>query len=264
MTWLEIVSWIAISIGVLQAILITIDVIQYPQNMMPIMNIVWPLTGLYFPIFGIWAYYGMGRSKGKMDMKMDHMDMNHMNMETGMEMSIKEHMAHHHDHSQMEHHNHSNLHHHVHGEKPFWQSVFVSTTHCSSGCSLGDMIGAPLVFYTGFLIAGSMLLTDYVVEFTFAYLFGIAFQYYGMGFQKHDQPGKALKNAITADTWSLIAFEIGMFGWIALSYFVFFVEMPEPNTAVFWFMMQLAMMIGFCTSYPANWYLVKKGVKHAM
>lgn len=40
--------------------------------------------------------------------------------------------------------------------------------------------------------------------------------------------------------------------------------MSEPTTVVFWFMMQIAMMIGFCTSYPANWYLVKKGVKHAM
>ncbi|WP_353615328.1 DUF4396 domain-containing protein [Virgibacillus sp. 7505] len=29
-------------------------------------------------------------------------------------------------------------------------------------------------------------------------------------------------------------------------------------------MMQIAMMIGFLTSYPANWILVKKGIKHAM
>ncbi|WP_088051922.1 DUF4396 domain-containing protein [Virgibacillus dakarensis] len=192
--------------------------------------------------------------------------MNHMNMESGIDMSMKheEHMDHH-EHSDMNHHDHGDIHHHGHSKKPFWQSVFVSTTHCSSGCSLGDMIGAPLVFYSGFLIAGSMLLTDYVVEFILAFLFGIAFQYYGMGFQKHDQPGKAIKDALkAADTWSLIAFEIGMFGWMALAYFVFFVEMPEPNTVIFRFMMQIAMMPGFLTSYPANWILVKKGIKHAM
>nr|WP_245837303.1 DUF4396 domain-containing protein [Virgibacillus phasianinus] len=33
---------------------------------------------------------------------------------------------------------------------------------------------------------------------------------------------------------------------------------------IFWYMMQIAMMIGFLTSYPANWNLVKKGNKHAM
>src|SRR5699024_42178 len=238
MTWLESISWVAIIIGILQAIFITIDVIRYPQKMMPIMNIVWPLTGLYFPIFGIWAYYGLGRNIG--------------------------HMNNHQDHDHMGHQDHKDMHDHEHTNKPFWQSVFVSTTHCSSGCSLGDMIGAPLVFYTGFLIAGSMLFTDYIVEFILAYIFGIAFQYYGIGFQKHNQPGKAIKDAIKADTWALICFDIGMFGWMALAYDVFYVEMPEPNTVVFWFMMQLAMMLGFCTSYPANWVLVKKGIKHAM
>lgn len=248
MSWLEIVSWIAIGIGILQTIIITIDVIRYPQNMMPIMNIVWPLTGLYFPVFGLWAYYSLGRAKGQMDMKMDHTDME-SDMDNG------EHMDHQ-DHSHMEHHG--------HGEKPFWQSVFVSTTHCSSGCSLGDMVGVPIVTLTGLTIAGSTLFADYAVEFILAYIFGIAFQYYGMGFKKQKESGKAIKNAIKADTWSLIAFEIGMFGWMALVHFVFFVQMPTPTTAVFWFMMQIAMMLGFLTSYPANWILVKKGIKHAM
>lgn len=245
MTVLEIVSWVAIVIGILQAIIITIDVSSYPQKMMPIMNIVWPLTGLYFPVAGMWAYYKLGRNTGQMD----HMNMDHNN-------DHEEHMNHH-DHGDMEHH-------HNHGDKPFWQSVFVSTTHCSSGCSLGDIIGAPIVFLTGFTIAGVTLFADYAVEFVLAYLFGLAFQYYGMGFKKHDKPGKAIKDAVKADTWSLVAFEVGMFGWMALAHYVFFVKMPEPNTAVFWFMMQLAMMLGFCTSYPANWILVKKGVKHAM
>src|SRR5699024_6413477 len=90
----------------------------------------------------------------------------------------------------------------------------------------------------------------------------IAFQYYGMGKQNNFKEG--IKNAIKADTWALISFEVGMFGWMALVHLVFFSEPPEPTTAVYWFMMQLAMMIGFCTSYPANWLLVKKGVKHAM
>ncbi|MFC7395364.1 DUF4396 domain-containing protein [Scopulibacillus cellulosilyticus] len=251
MIWLNIISYAAIAIGIFQAIIILIDIIRYPQKMMPIMNIVWPLTGLYFPVFGIWAYFKLGREKGKMNMDMSHMDMSHMDMETGMDMSLD-----------MPHHEH--MVHHSHSKKPFWQSVLVSTTHCSSGCSLGDLIGAPLVFALGLTIAGSMLFADYVVEFILAYLFGIAFQYYGMGFQKHDHPGEALKDAIKADTLSLICFEIGMFIWMALVHYVFFTSPPMPNTAVFWFMMQLAMMFGFCTSYPANWYLVRKGVKHGM
>ncbi|MFC7394193.1 DUF4396 domain-containing protein [Scopulibacillus cellulosilyticus] len=262
MTWIVVISYLSIIIGILQGIIITVDIIRYPQKMMPIMNIVWPLTGLYFPIVGFCAYYKLGRNKDPMQM-----DMGDMNMEASMEMEMdmnmdhgSHHMEHHHEHMQ---HDHSHMHHH-HGNKPFWQSVFVSTTHCSSGCSIGDLIGAPIVFALGWTIAGSMMLADYVIEFILAYIFGLLFQYYGMGFEKHDHPGEALKDAVKADTLSLIAFEIGMFGWMAITNYVLFTSMPEPTSVVFWFMMQIAMMIGFCTSYPVNWYLVKKGVKHAM
>ncbi|WHY72107.1 DUF4396 domain-containing protein [Fictibacillus enclensis] len=230
MQWLEIVSYVGIGIGVLQFLIVLVHVISHPQTM-KVMNVVWPITGLYFPLIGLWMYYKLGVPDAKQ--KMDH----HMN---------------HSDHKEMH-----------HSDKPFWQSVVVSTTHCSSGCSLGDLLGAPIVFLTGLTMAGSTLFADYVVEFVLAYILGIAFQYYGMGMGSKPAEEK-LKNAIKADTWSLIAFEIGMFAWMALSHYVFFSEPPKPNGPVFWFMMQIAMMIGFGTSYPANWYLVKKGVKHAM
>ncbi|MGH9625483.1 MAG: DUF4396 domain-containing protein, partial [Bryobacteraceae bacterium] len=32
----------------------------------------------------------------------------------------------------------------------------------------------------------------------------------------------------------------------------------------YWFMMQIAMMMGFCTAYPGNWLLIRKGVKTGM
>ncbi|WP_174612856.1 DUF4396 domain-containing protein [Virgibacillus ihumii] len=255
MNWLQIIAWIAIIIGIVQTVVIAIDVKKYPQKMMPIMNIVWPLTGLYFPVVGIWAYYSLGRNN-------ENEHAAHMNHQESHEHNYQ-HNGHNHEH--MGHHSdHDHMHHHNHGDKPFWQSVFVSTTHCSSGCSIGDMIGVPIIAMTGLTIAGSTLFASYTVEFILAYIFGIAFQYYGMGFKKQSEPGKAIKNAIKADTLSLIAFEIGMFGWMALVHYAFFTQMPAPTSAVFWFMMQIAMMLGFLTSYPANWLLVKKGVKHAM
>lgn len=39
---------------------------------------------------------------------------------------------------------------------------------------------------------------------------------------------------------------------------------PVPDTAIFWFMMQLAMVTGFLTACPVNWLLLKTGVKEAM
>jgi Domain of unknown function (DUF4396) len=40
--------------------------------------------------------------------------------------------------------------------------------------------------------------------------------------------------------------------------------MLEVNTVEFWFTMQLAMLAGFVTSYPVNWWLIEAGVKEEM
>lgn len=70
--------------------------------------------------------------------------------------------------------------------------------------------------------------------------------------------------AIKADTLSLTAFEVGLFGWMALSSFVFFHHQLHPDSPVYWFMMQIGMVIGFATSYPMNWWLISKGIKEKM
>jgi hypothetical protein len=35
------------------------------------------------------------------------------------------------------------------GERPYWKRIFLSATHCGSGCVIGDLIGAPIVFAVG-------------------------------------------------------------------------------------------------------------------
>ena len=74
--------------------------------------------------------------------------------------------------------------------------------------------------------------------------------------------------AIKADTLSLTAWQIGMYGFMAIAYFaifrtVFGVEL-KPNMVEFWFMMQIAMLCGFVTSYPVNWWLIRAGLKEKM
>ncbi len=39
---------------------------------------------------------------------------------------------------------------------------------------------------------------------------------------------------------------------------------PEPIRVKYWFLMQFATIVGFATSDPANWWLVKSGIKEAM
>jgi hypothetical protein len=219
--WLTALSWLAIGLGLATMGAIALDVMRHPQHM-KIMNVVWPVTGLYFPLVGWWVYTAMGRPLA--------VDAGRMT-----------------------------------GENPRWKSVFLSSTHCGSGCVIGDIIGAPIVFAAGLSLAGERLFAEYVVEFGLAYLFGIAFQYLPIRAMRGLGWRGALLDAVKADTLSLTAFEVGMFAWMAVTYFVLFAaHRPEASTIVFWFMMQIGMVLGFATTYPANWLLVKWGVKTGM
>lgn len=152
-----------------------------------------------------------------------------------------------------------------HGTGPMWQSVLISALHCASGCVVGNVIGAPIVYAAGWTLFGQRLFAEYAVEFALAYLFGIAFQYFPIREMRQASAGEALRDAVKADTLSLIAFEIGMFGWMALAALVLFApHPPEPTGIVFWFLMQIAMVLGLATTYPANWLLIRAGIKGGM
>ena len=77
--------------------------------------------------------------------------------------------------------------------------------------------------------------------------------------------GQGIWAAIKADTLSISAFQIGMYGWMALVFFKWFPGPHlHPNQPSYWLMMQIAMICGFITSLPVNWFLVKIGWKEAM
>ena len=76
--------------------------------------------------------------------------------------------------------------------------------------------------------------------------------------------GQALLAAVKADTASLVAWQIGMYGWMAIATFAVFHHELSKASPVFWFMMQIAMLCGFMTAYPVNWWLLRRGVKEKM
>ena len=59
-----------------------------------------------------------------------------------------------------------------------------------------------------------------------------------------------------------------MYGFMAFAYFYLFralIGAPlSTNMVEFWFMMQIAMIFGFATSYPVNWWLIRAGIKEKM
>jgi ABC-type antimicrobial peptide transport system permease subunit len=64
----------------------------------------------------------------------------------------------------------------------------------------------------------------------------------------------------------LTFFEIGLFGWMALMAAVFFPARHHlmPSSPAYWLLMQIGMIVGFLTAWPANVWLLKRGIKVAM
>lgn len=146
----------------------------------------------------------------------------------------------------------------------FWHKIVIEATHCGAGCTLGDVIAEFAIFFLGLQIAGSALLTSYAGDFTLAYAFGIVFQYFAIAPMRGLSLWPGIVAAIQADTISLIAFEIGLFAFMFFMQHLPFRAQLTPLTPEYWFLMQLGMLVGYATSYPANWFLVRVGIKEPM
>ena len=208
------ISWTSLALAFLCAILIAIDEIRYPQKMW-IMNLVWPLTALYFSIFGLWFYFRAGRKMTKAAMAggsdHDHMQMTHQARRA-----------------------------------PTFTQAAISDSHCGAGCTLGDIIAEASLFALGWTLLGKTLYAEYAGDLVLAWLFGIAFQYFAIKPMRSLSPKQALIAAIKSDTLSILTFEIGLFAWMALTYFLFFPQPHlKPTEPGYWFMMQIGMVLGF-------------------
>jgi hypothetical protein len=108
----------------------------------------------------------------------------------------------------------------------------------------------------------------WIVDYILAYAFGIVFQYFTIAPMRNMSFGAGIIAAIKADTLSLTAWQVGMYGFMAIAYFVIFRSALgttlETDSVEFWFMMQVAILCGFATVYPVNWWLICAGLKETM
>jgi hypothetical protein len=230
----ESVAWASIGIASVCAVWIAIDEMRRPQTMW-IMNLVWPLTALYLSVFALWAYVRLGRARLRTEQRAAH-------------------------------HGHTETRQHGHGGKQITAAqVAVATSHCGAGCVLADLLAEFGIATAGITLFGLTLWASYVIDFAAAWTLGIAFQYFSIKPMSDLSPAEALVAAIKADTLSILAFQAGMYAWMAV---VFFVLFPEPHLTpfqpAFWLMMQVAMIFGYATAFPMNRWLVLRGWKEAM
>lgn len=201
-----------------------IDLQRHPPPMR-VMTWVWPFTFLWGGVFALILYLWFGRASREQHGGMQH------------------------------------------AQRPMWQSVALGATHCGAGCSLADLIveGGLFVLGFGFVVLGHKVFGNWIVDYAMALLIGIAFQYAAQAPMSDAPRSQVLWQSFKSDVLSLTFWQIGMYGWMAISIFVLFDEQTmKPDHWRFWLMMQVAMLSGFFTTYPINWWLIRAGVKEAM
>lgn len=240
--WFHDLSIAYLSLGGACALLITADLMRHPQHMW-IMNLVWPITALFGSVAIVRQYLAYGR--------------------LGSHQQAQAAMQRHEDPPSRR-------------LTPFPMKVANGALHCGSGCTLGDICAEWLVFSVPAVAAAfgfhhlftHRIFAAWIVDYIFAYAFGIVFQYFTIAPMRSLSFGRGLIAAIKADTPSLTAWQIGMYGFMAIAYFLIFqatfARELQVDSFEFWFMMQIAMMVGFLTSYPVNWWLLRQGLKEAM
>lgn len=228
-TWLVALSWLALVAGFASAAVVLMDIrVRGYRQPMAVMEWVWPVTGLYLGPAAVRGYARFGRPSSARWQR---------------------------EHGVVE----------APG-KPWWSAVAVGVSHCGAGCTLGDIIAEFTVFGAGLTIAGEALWAEYVGDYLLAVLLGVVFQFFAIAPMRGLGLRDGLVAALKADVVSLTAFEVGLFGWMAVMRFVLFtgVDRVRPDSPVYWFGMQLGMILGALSAYPVNVRLIRAGVKEAM
>jgi hypothetical protein len=225
--WIELLGWVSLGVAFASALVIVVDIyVRGYRQKMAVMDLVYPITALYWGPVALWFYFRHGRrSSMPMIETLGRPDPDSL---------------------------------------PRWVVLSKAVSHCGAGCTLGDVAGEWLVASLGLMIAGKSLLADIPMDFVWAWTLGVVFQYLTIVPMRSMSKLQGIWAAVKADTLSILAFQVGLFGGMAIYQLLLWPEPLPKTTATYWMMMQLSMILGFFTAMPVNALLIRMGVKEKM
>lgn len=140
-----------------------------------------------------------------------------------------------------------------------WRQALGSTMHCVAGDGVGILAGAVLSSIVG--LAGPV---EIAVEYLLGFAFGWSiFQALFMRDMAGGSYRRALAGTFIAELLSMNLLMAGMVPtMMALKSRI--PAAAEPTRPAFWFVMSMALLVGFIVAYPINWWLVANHLKHGM
>lgn len=140
-----------------------------------------------------------------------------------------------------------------------WKQVLGSTMHCAAGDGIGIIAGAVIASFLSL-----SALQDFGLEYLLGFGFGWAFfQAYAMKDMAGGSYIKSLKMSFLPEFLSMNLLMTGMILTMSLMKSRF-AGADDPLRPEFWFVISMALLVGFIFAYPMNWWLVSNGMKHGM
>ncbi|MHA7295540.1 DUF4396 domain-containing protein, partial [Arthrobacter sp. HLT1-21] len=133
-------------------------------------------------------------------------------------------------------------------EKDLHGKALTGSTPGGAAATVGHFIGVPLVVASGLTIAGTNLWVLIIVIALLAIALLFVYEYFFASRTGRSTAGKNAGVAFLTATITVLAFDIGMGGWMLLMHFGNF--MPAPTDITFFFLMQIGLVLGFLTAYP--------------
>jgi hypothetical protein len=140
-----------------------------------------------------------------------------------------------------------------------WRQVLGSTMHCAAGDGIGIIVGAAI---------GAGLALAFWPDFLLEYLLGFGFGWaYFQAFAMRDMVGGSYARSLRMTFLpELLSMNLLMTGMQLTSRFSMreIARGDDPARPEFWFIMSMALVVGFACAYPINWWLVAHHMKHGM
>ncbi|MBZ9867711.1 DUF4396 domain-containing protein [Mesorhizobium sp. CA15] len=144
--------------------------------------------------------------------------------------------------------------------KPLWKQGIGSTIHCVAGDATGIILAAVVT-----ATLGLPMWLDLIVEYLAGFAFGL-FIFQSL-FMKSMMGGSYWENVKKSFLPEFISMNFMMAGMAPVMSFLMMgrdMRAMEPTELLFWGVMSLGVIAGFTLAYPANVWLVARGLKHGL
>ncbi|RWM78659.1 MAG: DUF4396 domain-containing protein [Mesorhizobium sp.] len=144
--------------------------------------------------------------------------------------------------------------------KPLWKQGVGSTIHCVAGDATGIILAAAIT-----AALGLPMWIDLIVEYVAGFAFGL-FIFQSL-FMKSMMGGTYWENVRKSFMPEFTSMNFMMAGMAPVMSFLMMgsdMRAMEPAELLFWGVMSFGVIVGFTAAYPANVWMVARGLKHGL